>query len=89
MWTGLAITLFVIAVAVVLGEYYERLLRVQLREETKQYWVADFCKLLRRYEEGCVQGVTDNEVRTLQARLDSMSSRLSVYYPGFTAPTLN
>jgi hypothetical protein len=89
MWTGLAITLFVIAVAVVCGEYYERLLRAQLREETKQYWVADFCKLLKWYEEGCVRGITDNEVRTLQARLELMSSRLAIYYPGFTAPTLN
>ncbi len=86
MWTGFAITLAVIAVAVVLGEYFER---SDLREETKQYWIDDFCKLLSLYEEGCVGGVTDNEVRILQARLERIASRLSVYYPGFTAPTLN
>lgn len=85
-----AILLFVIAIcAVGAHEYFDKAKQIQeLREITVEGYLKDFSWLLNYYEEGCVTRITEEEVKEVQELLDCLASRIAVYYPGFTAPTL-
>jgi hypothetical protein len=89
MWTATFVTLVAILVVVSVHEYREY---QAMREATKESYVKDFCKLLKYYEDGQYDyhGVTISsfEVSRLQIKLNKLAKRVSIYYPGFTAPTL-
>jgi len=92
MWTALFLVLAVTAVVVMLGEWYDRCVyRRELKECVKSHYLKDYCQLLTEYEEGCVGAsvLNDHEVAFIKRRLNRLASRVSVYYPGFTAPTLD
>jgi hypothetical protein len=80
--------LFAGIVAVGLHEYEEQEEQVAaVKEETLRefsYWVAF-------YEKECVNSywaITDEEVKFIQSKLDSLANKLACFYPGFTAPKL-
>ena len=87
----LAFVLIAATAACAIGshEYFSKARELQeLREITMAGYLKEFSWLLNYYEEGCVTGITDEEVEEVQTVLDAFAQRLAVYYPGFTAPKL-
>jgi hypothetical protein len=89
MWTATFVTLVVIGFFVGVQEYLERRER---EEAQKRLELRYFYKLLNKYEEGQYGAnsvMSNKEAEIFQRLLNKSAKRVAVYYPGFTAPTLN
>jgi len=86
MWTITFVTLFLIGIVVFLGEAYERKQYQTLRQEIKKSYLKDFYELLRWYDENPT--MSQHEEVAFKFLLEKAAKRVSVFYPGFTAPTL-
>jgi poly(A) polymerase Pap1 len=80
MWTATFVSLFFIGIVVSVHEYLEY--RKQ-KEAHKQVELRYFYKLLADYDKS-----NNPDVEVFQRLLNKSAKRVSVYYPGFTAPNL-